>query len=130
MRILIADDHEAVRRGVNAILGSREDLEVCGEASNGREAVDKAIEINPDLVILDISMPILSGLEAAEAIRKVLPQVPILILSMHDGKQVIEQAKRIGVQGYVTKSQAGTTLLDAVYSLLRRETFFPHESLQ
>ena len=127
MRILIADDYEAVRKGVNAIVGSCEDLEVCGEAANGREAVDKAVKLNPDLIILDISMPILSGLEAAEAIKKVLPHIPILILSMHDGKQVIEQAKRIGVQGYVTKSQAGTTLLDAIYSLLRRETFFPHE---
>jgi DNA-binding NarL/FixJ family response regulator len=125
LRVLIADDHEAVRKGVCAILGSREDIEICGEAQNGKEAVEKAESLKPDLVVLDITMPVLSGLEAAREIRKILPRVPILILSMHESNQLIEEAKKVGVQGYVTKTQVGGTLLQAVDALLREENFFP-----
>jgi DNA-binding NarL/FixJ family response regulator len=125
LRILVADDHEAVRKGVCAILSARKDLEVCGEAENGKVAIEKAHSLNPDMIILDITMPVLSGFEAAREIRKTKPQVPILILSMHESNQLIEEAKKIGVQGYVTKTQVGATLLHAVDSLLRNETFFP-----
>lgn len=125
MRILIADDHEAVRKGVCAILGSRDDVEICGEAENGKEAIEKAVALTPDLIVLDITMPVLSGFEAAREIRRILPHLPILILSMHESNQLIEEAKKIGVQGYVTKTQVGGTLLQAVDALLRKETFFP-----
>jgi DNA-binding NarL/FixJ family response regulator len=125
LRILVADDHESVRKGVCVILGTRGDIEVCGEASNGREAIDKAQALKPDLIILDVTMPVLSGIDAAEAIRKTLPQVPILFLSMHQSRQIIEEAKRIGVRGYVEKSDAAATLLNAVDALLRNEPFFP-----
>jgi len=125
LRILVADDHESVRKGVCVILGTRGDIEVCGEAANGREAIDKALELKPDLIILDITMPIVSGIDAAEMIRKTLPSVPILFLSMHQSKQIIAEAKRVGVQGYVKKSDAAATLLHAVDALLRNEPFFP-----
>jgi two-component system, NarL family, nitrate/nitrite response regulator NarL len=125
LRILIADDHEAVRKGVCAILSSRADVEVCGEAENGKETVEKASALRPDLIILDITMPVLSGFEAAREIRKTMPKVPILILSMHESTQLIGEAKKIGVQGYVTKTQVGSTLLDAVDKLMHHETFFP-----
>ena len=125
MRVLVADDHESVRKGVCVILGIRGDIEVCGEASNGREAIDKAEELRPDLIILDITMPVLSGIDAAEVIRRTLPHVPILFLSMHQSRQIIAEAKRIGVRGYVRKSEAATTLLNAVDALLRNEPFFP-----
>jgi len=128
LRILIADDHEAVRKGVCAILGSREDIEICGEAENGKEAIEKAKILKPDLVILDITMPVLSGFDAAREIRKTLPEAPILILSMHESSQLIEEAKKIGVQGYVTKTQVGSTLLSAVDTLLRKQTFFPERA--
>lgn len=121
----MADDHETVRKGVCTILSFQHDIEVCGEAENGKEAIEKANELKPDLIILDITMPMLSGLEAAREIRKILPAVPILLLSMHDSRVFIDVAKRAGVQGYVTKSEAGQTLLRAVYSLLRGGTFFP-----
>lgn len=125
MRVLIADDHEAVRKGVCAILGSRADVEICGEAENGKDAIEKALDLQPALIILDITMPVLSGFEAAREIRKSLPHVSILILSMHESNQLIEEAKKIGVQGYVTKTQVGATLLQAIDALLRKETFFP-----
>ena len=125
LRILVADDHESVRKGVCVILGTRGDIEVCGEAANGREAIDKALELKPDLIILDVTMPIVSGIDAAEMIRKTLPSVPILFLSMHQGRQIIAEAKRIGVRGYVKKSDAAATLLNAVDALLRNEPFFP-----
>jgi DNA-binding NarL/FixJ family response regulator len=125
LRILVADDHESVRKGVCVILGTRGDIEVCGEASNGQEAIDKALELRPDLIILDITMPVLSGVDAAEVLRKTMPHVPILFLSMHQSRQIITQAKRIGVRGYVKKSDAATTLLDAVDAILRNEPFFP-----
>jgi DNA-binding NarL/FixJ family response regulator len=125
LRVLIADDHESVRKGVCVILGTRGDIEVCGEASNGREAIDKAKELQPDLIILDITMPVLSGIDAAEVIRTALPHVPILFLSMHQSRQIVAEAKRIGVRGYVRKSEAATTLLNAVDAVLRNEPFFP-----
>ncbi len=125
MRILVADDHEAVRKGVCAILSAGEDLEICGEAENGKQAIEKAHDLRPDLIILDITMPVLSGFEAARELRKTMPQVPILILSMHESNQLIEEAKKLGVQGYVTKTQVGGTLLQAVAALLRKDTFFP-----
>jgi DNA-binding NarL/FixJ family response regulator len=125
LRVLIADDHESVRKGVCVILGTRGDIEVCGEASNGREAIDKAKQLQPDLIILDITMPVVSGIDAAEVIRTALPHVPILFLSMHQSRQIVAEAKRIGVQGYVRKSEAATTLLNAVDAVLRNEPFFP-----
>src|ERR1700675_3209926 len=98
LRILVADDYESVRKGVCVILGTRGDIEVCGEASNGQEAIDKAQELKPDLIILDITMPVVNGIDGAEAIRKTMPHVPILFLSMHQGRQIIAEAKRIGVR--------------------------------
>lgn len=107
------------------ILGTRGDIEVCGEASNGREAIAKALELKPDLIILDVTMPVVNGMDAAEVIRKSLPRVPILFLSMHENRQIIAEAKRVGVRGYVRKSDAAATLLNAIDALLRDEPFFP-----
>ncbi len=125
MRILVADDHEAVRKGVCTILASRSDFEVCGEAANGEEAVEKAMSLKPDLVILDINMPVLGGLGAAKEIRRLLPGVAILFFSMHDRGQFVEEAKRAGVHGFVAKDRAGETLVTAVEALLGGRTFFP-----
>ena len=125
LRILVADDHESVRKGVCVILGTRGDIQVCGEAANGREAIDKAQELKPDLIILDITMPVLNGIDAAEALRQTMPHVPILFLSMHQSRQIITEAKRIGVRGYVKKSDAAATLLNAVDAILRNEPYFP-----
>jgi DNA-binding NarL/FixJ family response regulator len=124
VRILVADDHETVRKGICAILSSRLTLEEVGEASDGLEAIAKAKELEPDLIVLDITMPKLGGFEAAREIRKLYPEMPILFLSMHDGKHLIETAKAIPVQGYVMKNQVGRALVDAAEELLKGNTFF------
>lgn len=125
MRVLIVDDHEAVRKGVCAILSSRVDIEVCGEAVNGEEAIVKAKELKPDLIILDVTMPVLSGFDTAREIQKILPEVRILMLSTHESKQLVEEAKRLGVHGYVSKTQAGDVLLTAVDALISNQIFYP-----
>lgn len=127
MRILVADDQEAVRKRVCSTLTSRKGFEVCGEATNGAEAVEKAQELNPDLIILDITMPLLNGLEAARIIRAASPSTPIVILSVHKSKQLIEEARKIGVNGYVTKTDAGQDLVKAVDTVLQNKTFFPSD---
>jgi DNA-binding NarL/FixJ family response regulator len=121
---LVADDHETVRKGICAILSSKLALKEVGEAADGLEAIAKAKELQPDLIVLDITMPKLGGFEAAKEIRKLYPEVPILFLSMHEGKHLIERAKSIPVQGYVIKNQVGRTLVDAAEDLLEGGTFF------
>jgi two-component system, NarL family, nitrate/nitrite response regulator NarL len=128
MRCLLVDDHESVRAGVTAILSSRANIEVCGEASNGREAVDKARELQPDLIILDVTMPVMDGINSAKEIRSFLPDVPILFFSMHDGVYLVHEAKMAGVQGFVSKTDARATLLDAIDALAKKQTYFPDHS--
>ena len=125
MRILIADDHEVIRRTVIRIFELRPEVE-CAEAENGREAVEKALQLKPDLVVLDIRMPDLGGFEAAREIKRHLPSVRILFFSIHDTSEILEDAKAIG-EGVIVKDQAATVLLKAVDALLRNETFFPVE---
>jgi two-component system, NarL family, response regulator DegU len=125
MRILIADDHEAVRKGVCSILTSRGDIEICAEADNGQQAIEMAVKMKPDLVILDINMPVLGGFAAAAEIKRLLPGIPILFFTMNDGSKFVEEAKKAGVQGFVAKEKAGQILLEAVDALVRNEQFFP-----
>lgn len=125
LRVLVVDDHESVRRGVCAILGSREDIELCGEAADGSEAIEKFRSIKPDLIVMDISMPVMDGLSASREIRKISPDTAIIVLSMHDSNQLIENAKQLGLRGYVKKSEAASRLLQAVDSVVSGEVFFP-----
>lgn len=124
LRILVADDHELLRRGVRALLETHAGWEVCDEAVDGREAVEKAIRLRPDLVILDIWMPGLNGLEAARRIRKEAPGSEILILTMHDSEQVVQEVLAAGARGYVLKSDASRDLVAAVEALSHHKTFF------
>ena len=124
LRILIADDHEMVRQGLRRVLGTRPSWEICGEAVNGRAAVEQARKLKPDVVVLDLSMPLLSGLVATRQIRKALPQTEILILTMHDSEQLIREVLAAGARGYLLKSDAGTLLLAAVESVSRSKPFF------
>src|ERR1700731_3073082 len=100
-------------------------MEVWGEAANGQEAVGKARELKPDLIIMDVNMPVLDGIHSAKEIRAFLPEVPILFFSMHDGVYLVHEAKMAGVQGFVNKTDARATLLDAVDALVNKQTYFP-----
>jgi DNA-binding NarL/FixJ family response regulator len=122
VRILIADDHEVVRQGVRAILERETGWVVCAEASSGREAVAKALDLRPDIVVLDISMPELNGLEAT---RQIVRDVParILILTVHESDQVVTEVLDAGAHGYVLKADAGRTLVEAIRALLRHQEF-------
>lgn len=124
LRILIADDHEVARRGIRALLESHQGWEVCGEAKDGREAIELAHKMKPDLVLLDIGMPNLNGLEAARQILAVYPEAAILILTMHDTDQVVREVLRAGARGFLLKSDAGRDLVAAVEALQRQRTFF------
>ncbi|HKU27641.1 MAG TPA: response regulator transcription factor [Candidatus Sulfotelmatobacter sp.] len=124
LRILIADDHEVARRGIRAVLESHPGWEVCGEAKDGRESVEMAASTKPDVVLLDIGMPNLNGLEAARQILANAPEVAILILTMHDSDNVVREVLRAGARGYLLKSDAGRDLVAAVEALQGQRTFF------
>ena len=127
LRILIADDHDLMRRGVRTLLETHPGWEVCGEAKTGREAVQLADEQKPDIIILDISMPDLNGVEAAKRIRKASAAVEILILSMHYSEQLIREIVDAGVRGYIVKTDSDRDLIIAVETLSRHKPFFtPH----
>ena len=115
-RILLVDDHEVVRKGIRQILDGR--WNICGEAANGREAVAKALELKPDLILMDISMPILSGIEATKQIRQLGIATKIAIFSMHDSGEVAKHAKKAGADTCLVKSCASTELLQAITALL------------
>jgi DNA-binding NarL/FixJ family response regulator len=123
MRIVIADDHGIVRSGLRMLLERQEDLEVVGEASDGIEARDMVIAERPDIAILDVKMPHLTGLEATREIREAAPEVSVLILSMHDDERYLFEALKAGASGYVLKSQADQDLLDAIQAVDRGEPF-------
>jgi DNA-binding NarL/FixJ family response regulator len=122
--ILIADDHELVRKGIRTVLEARAGWQVVAEASDGREAVKKTQELKPQVAILDISMPLLNGLEATRQIAKVAPQTKVLILTMHEADPMIQQILQAGARGYLLKSDASLDLVSAVEALLRNKTFF------
>jgi DNA-binding NarL/FixJ family response regulator len=122
-RILLADDHTVVRRGLRAVLDPPPDLEVVGEAADGAEAVRLALELSPHLVILDVSMPRMTGLQAARELSRRVPEVRTLMLSMHDNEQYFFEALKAGASGYVLKSAADRDLIEACRATMRGEPF-------
>jgi DNA-binding NarL/FixJ family response regulator len=124
VRILVADDQPVVRRGVSSLLSSREDLQVCAEAGDGQEAYLRAIESKPDLVLLDVNMPVLDGFRTAKKIRDSLPETNILMFSIEDGPEFVRVSKFVGAQGFVTKTELVGSLLEAVDTISAGETFF------
>lgn len=122
-RILIADDHEVVRRGLCALLRNHLEWEVCGEASDGREAVEQALILKPDVVVLDVGMPNLNGLEATRQILKAHPQTNILILTLHESDQLVQEVLNAGARGFLLKTDAARDLITAVEALRRNEIY-------
>ncbi len=127
LSILLVDDHEVVRRGLAALLEGNDEWKVVGEAADGRTAVQLALEMRPDLVLMDVGMPELNGFEAARQIRATLPNTEVLILTMHDGEQLVREVIAAGARGYVLKSDAGRQLLAAVRSLALHRPYFTSE---
>ncbi len=123
IRVLIADDHTLVRQGIRLLLETASDLHVVGEASDGAEAIRLARELNPDLVLMDIAMPKVDGLEATREIKRALPEVQILVLTMHEGEDYFFKILAAGAGGYVLKRAAATDLLTAVRAVAGGEVF-------
>jgi DNA-binding NarL/FixJ family response regulator len=123
VRFLVVDDFEPFRRFVCSTLGRRPDSQVVGEASDGLEAVQKAVELQPDLILLDIGLPNLNGIQAARQIRKVIPESKIIFLTQESSAEVVQEALNLGARGYVIKIAAASELLIAVETVLSGKTF-------
>lgn len=123
IRILLADDHTLVRRGFSMIIAAQADMEVVGEASNGREAVDLAITLKPDVVIMDVTMPELNGIEGTRRISESCDRTRVLALSMHRDSMYVREILRAGARGYLVKDSDDDTLLDAVRAVARGEAY-------
>jgi DNA-binding NarL/FixJ family response regulator len=124
LHILIADDHDVVRSGLRLLLEAQPNWEIVGEASNGRAAVSKAIELRPDVAVIDYSLPMLNGLEVTRHILERAPRTEVLIFTMHDNEVLIQEAFKAGVRGYLLKSDARQHLIEAVQSLAVHKPFF------
>ncbi len=124
IRVLVADDHTIVRRGLVSLLSLDEEIEVVGEAADGRASVDLALQLEPDVVLMDISMPGLNGLEATSRIKKLAPHIKILVLSAHDNEEYVLQVVRSGANGYLLKNTSSEDLFAAIRSVHRGHAFF------
>ena len=124
LKILLADDHDLMRRGLKALVAPRSDWTICGEAHTGAQAVALAKQHQPDIAILDISMPELNGLEAAKRIRTVAPKTEILILSVHYSDHLIREILRAGIRGYMVKTDSDRDLITAIETLAKHKPFF------
>jgi DNA-binding NarL/FixJ family response regulator len=123
LRILVADDHQVVRTGLRTLLETERGWQVCAEAANGREAVEKAGALKPDIAVLDIGMPLLNGVEATRQIRKLSPKTEVLILSMHDSEVLIQEVLEAGARGYILKDDADRNLIAAVDALRQHKSY-------
>jgi two-component system response regulator NreC len=123
IRILVADDHALVREGITAILKLHDDLEVTAEAADGKETIRKAVKHRPDIVLMDIAMPGLGGLEATMEIKKTHPEIKILVLTQYDDKEYVNRLLKAGVSGYILKHAVGTDLVAAIRAVARGESY-------
>ncbi len=127
IKILIADDHALFREGIKAVLGAYSDLQVVGEAADGQEAIEEAKRLQPDIVLMDIAMPGLGGLEATLELKKLFPKLKILVLTQYDNREYLYRFLKAGVSGYVLKRAAGTELVNAIRAVHRGGTFLQPE---
>ena len=130
MRILVVDDHVFVRKAICSVLAMNPAFSVCGEACNGQEAIDMARELLPDIVVMDISMPRLNGLQATIEIKRLLPIIEIVFVSQHESPEMIRQAFKAGARAYVMKSNVAADLLEAILKASHHEVFVKRRQLQ
>lgn len=124
VRVLLADDHDIIREGLRRLLEDQPHFQVCGEAANGRDAVNLCRELTPEVAVLDISMPELNGLEATRQIRKVSPATEILVFTMHQSEQLVRDMLTAGARGYLLKSDAARNIVEAINSLAAHRPYF------
>jgi two-component system NarL family response regulator len=120
MRILLVDDHPLVRRGLAKMLGD-EEINICGEAADGKEAIEKCLALSPDVILMDVSMPIMTGIEATRQIRRLSPSTKIIILSMHNSPQIEAAAKEAGANAYLTKTMTIEVINKTIRDVLKSE---------
>jgi DNA-binding NarL/FixJ family response regulator len=123
IKVLIADDHTILREGIRLLLGHQPDMEIVGEASDGRDAYFKVEELHPSVVLMDIAMPVLNGLDATEQIRRAFPNTKVLILTQHDNDEYVYRILQAGASGYVLKKAAGVELVSAIRGVDRGNAF-------
>jgi DNA-binding NarL/FixJ family response regulator len=128
VRLLIADDHEVMRLGIRNLFGARPGWSVCAEASNGQEALEKTLQFRPDVIIMDITMPVMNGLEAATKIWQQRPEIPVILFSLHLSDDLLPHLPTKGIRGAVAKGDAARDLIQAVEAVLAGETFFPNRN--
>jgi len=125
IRILIADDHEVMRMGIRNLLESRPNWKICAEACDGRDAVEKSAQLHPDVIIMDVTMPSMNGLEAARLIHRSLRDIPVILFSLHVSEELVSHFGGGNIRGAVCKSTAGRDLVEAVEKVLAGGCFFP-----
>jgi two-component system response regulator NreC len=130
VRVLVADDHEVVLEGVRALIERQPELEICGLATTGREAVDLARKTRPDVVVLDMTMPELNGLDAIRQIRKALPDTEVVVFSAHSSEDIIEEVLEAGAKSYIEKTEASRDLVKAIRSVAEHKPFFTSQASQ
>ncbi|MGR3293950.1 MAG: response regulator, partial [Candidatus Scalindua sp.] len=123
IKVLLADDHTIVRQGLRALLDSQEDIEVVGEAEDGRQAFEKTKELVPDVVVIDITMPNLNGVEATRQIKKLNPEIKVLVLTVHDNEEYVHQILQAGASGYLLKESAVSDLISAINAVKKGDIF-------
>ena len=130
LRILVVDDHDVVRQGLRSLLENHPGWEVCGEASTGREALEKSQQLKPDVVILDVAIPELNGLEVGRRIRKARPETQLLMLTMYESEDLVGEVLKVGARGFILKSDAGRDLVAALEALSQHKPYFTSKVAQ
>ncbi len=124
IKILIVDDHAILRDGIRALLGVHDQIDVVGEASDGRECIEKALESEPDVILMDLVMPGMDGLEATRRIRKKIPKAKVLFLTQYESKEYVQSAIKAGGHGYIPKKAVGSELLKAIYAVAQGDCYY------
>jgi DNA-binding NarL/FixJ family response regulator len=130
VRVLVADDHEVMRLGIRNLLESRSGWSVCADAANGQEAIEKALQFLPDVIIMDITMPIMNGVEASAEIAKLQPKIPIILFSLHLSEDLFSHFQSDAIKGAVAKGDAARDLVRAVETVIAGGTFFPQRKVE
>ena len=125
IRVLVVDDHAIIRDGIGALLAPQKDMQVVGEAVNGKDALEKAVQLLPDVVLMDIVMPVMNGLEATKQICRECEQAKVLMLSQYDDEENVLASSQVGALGFVPKRSASTDLLDGIRSVSQGKRFIP-----